>query len=353
MAFFDGIPDRSNGEDIEAGWFNIIKTFLNNFVTTFVLNDITDVEAPTPSDGEALVYDNGTGDWVNGIPSMATDDLTDVNTSAAAPTDGQLLTYVNANSRWENKDQVKLPLSTVSVATNYTATLTDEVILVTKGGISRTISLPEASTASGKEYTITVLDSSAGRVIIETFNSGSEAIDDNLWSGKYYVIDRGESATLYCDGTQWYVKSTVFRQVVNAQSALKVHPGTNYVWLNMTSNSLGLNEGIYRLTAYLACGNQGSAPNFNFVELAWTTTNGTDTAASPTFITPFAGSARQYNISGSVASSHSDNQAGLSAAPVMYQVGVGGQTVYAVPRLAAVTPAQINAQVTIFAERIY
>jgi hypothetical protein len=33
------------------------------------LDDLTDVTITTPADGQVLTYDNGTGEWVNAVPT--------------------------------------------------------------------------------------------------------------------------------------------------------------------------------------------------------------------------------------------------------------------------------------------
>lgn len=59
------------------------------------LDDLTDVNAPTPADGDVLTFDNGSGLWIPAAPPGASistlDDLTDVSTSGAATDD--VLTY--------------------------------------------------------------------------------------------------------------------------------------------------------------------------------------------------------------------------------------------------------------------
>ena len=65
MGLFDNIPDRSNGQDIEAGWFNIIKQTLNNVFDMFGLNDLVDVTITNPQDQQILKYDQGSGKWTN------------------------------------------------------------------------------------------------------------------------------------------------------------------------------------------------------------------------------------------------------------------------------------------------
>ena len=61
------------------------------------LDDLTDVDASSPTDGQALVYDDG--NWIAATPPLAVDDLTDVD--ASSPTDGQVLTYNNSSGNWE------------------------------------------------------------------------------------------------------------------------------------------------------------------------------------------------------------------------------------------------------------
>ena len=66
------------------------------------LDDLGDVDLTTtpPADGEALVYDSATGDWVPGAAAAQLGDLTDV--VVTTPSDGQVLEYDSATSRWIN-----------------------------------------------------------------------------------------------------------------------------------------------------------------------------------------------------------------------------------------------------------
>lgn len=67
MGLFDSlIPTRENGQDIEASWFNTIKSALNSFFDTFKLSDISDVEITAPTNGQTLVYDSINELWKNG-----------------------------------------------------------------------------------------------------------------------------------------------------------------------------------------------------------------------------------------------------------------------------------------------
>jgi hypothetical protein len=67
------------------------------------LDDLTDVEAGSPADGEVIKWINANSAWESasvGALTAALDDLTDVD--AAAPADAEVLTWVNANSAWES-----------------------------------------------------------------------------------------------------------------------------------------------------------------------------------------------------------------------------------------------------------
>lgn len=58
------------------------------------LDDLLDVDVPTPTDGQVLTWDSGTSKWVNETPSAGTlDDLTDVDTTTIPPVPGDSLVY--------------------------------------------------------------------------------------------------------------------------------------------------------------------------------------------------------------------------------------------------------------------
>lgn len=65
------------------------------------LDDIPDVNAPTPSNGDVLTWDSTPGEWVSAAPtggSNALDDLTDVD--APTPSDGDVLTFDSGSGDW-------------------------------------------------------------------------------------------------------------------------------------------------------------------------------------------------------------------------------------------------------------
>lgn len=65
------------------------------------LDDVGDVNAPSPNDGDVLAWDATPGEWVPQAPtggSNALDDLTDVD--APTPSDGDVLTFDSGSGDW-------------------------------------------------------------------------------------------------------------------------------------------------------------------------------------------------------------------------------------------------------------
>lgn len=61
MGFFDAIPNRDNGDDIEASWFNIIKTFLNDFEASIGVSgqqSFAAAASQTDADVTGLIFDS-------------------------------------------------------------------------------------------------------------------------------------------------------------------------------------------------------------------------------------------------------------------------------------------------------
>lgn len=97
---------------------------------------------------------------------------------------------------------------TATKTANYTATGDETVILCdpTTGGASFTVTLPAASTMTGKELTIVKVD--AGLTYTVTIDgNASETILPSVQSSQltYILYTQYESVTLKCNGTSWYV----------------------------------------------------------------------------------------------------------------------------------------------------
>lgn len=92
-----------------------------------------------------------------------------------------------------------LNMAVVSKTSGYTATTTDNTILVDASGGAVTITLPAAAGISGRLYTIKKTDSSGNNVVIDP--NGAETIDGaatNTFNTQY------QSVTVVCDGSTWW-----------------------------------------------------------------------------------------------------------------------------------------------------
>jgi hypothetical protein len=72
----------------------------------FELDDVSDVNAPNPTDGQALVYDSATDTWGPGDVSATLAALTDVNLDE--PLDREALVYDEATTSWINGGPAKV-----------------------------------------------------------------------------------------------------------------------------------------------------------------------------------------------------------------------------------------------------
>jgi hypothetical protein len=68
------------------------------------LDNLNDVTITTPTDGQALVFDSASGDWINETPASTVDSLTD--TTITTPANDESLVYDTATSKWINNKRV-------------------------------------------------------------------------------------------------------------------------------------------------------------------------------------------------------------------------------------------------------
>lgn len=83
----DGVAQWMPVEDIDG-------------VGPLALDDLSDVSAAAPTDGQVVMWDVGTAQWVAGTPAAPVsgiDDLTDVDTTTTAPEVGDTLVWDGAN----------------------------------------------------------------------------------------------------------------------------------------------------------------------------------------------------------------------------------------------------------------
>lgn len=93
--------------------------------------------------------------------------------------------------------------NTTTKTANYTATLSDDVILVNASSGIITITLPVASTATNKDLWIMKKEASINAVTVE--GNGSETINNNLNVQILANGNAGDSVHFHCDGSAWWI----------------------------------------------------------------------------------------------------------------------------------------------------
>lgn len=96
--------DNAGGTQASVGtdWSVIQGNIVGSTITE--LDDIPDVNAPSPSAGDVLTWDDTPGEWVASPPpgggAFSIDDATDVDTTSTPPNDGDVLTFDNGSGDW-------------------------------------------------------------------------------------------------------------------------------------------------------------------------------------------------------------------------------------------------------------
>lgn len=167
-------------------------------IVVLELDDIDDVNAPTPNDGDCLVYDTGTSTWVPEARSSAfdLDDLGDVN--APTPADGDVLTYDTGTSTWINQ----APAAGVGELADLTDV--DDALAPNTNDVL---------TYDGTEWTALPSSGSGLRNFISTGDSDFEA-----GIGTWITFDDGSS---YVDGTGGSPTAITIAQTVSSGEVLE------------------------------------------------------------------------------------------------------------------------------------
>lgn len=151
----------------------------------------------------------------------------------------------------------------VTKTANYTATISDDVILCDASGGSFTITLPAVSGNSGKSYTIVKTDGGGSLLLIDAASSESINGQERIFlSGQY------ETMKIICDGAAWNIISKfISHQVAYLKDikaagtgggdfnsgAWRVRDFTTITgattWLSLTSSRVTLRKGIYDFIA--------------------------------------------------------------------------------------------------------
>lgn len=103
--FYLALADNAGGTEASVGTsWAVLQANITGGSVISELDDIPDVNAPTPANGDVLTWDSTPGEWVPAAPtggSNALDDLTDVN--APTPSDGDVLTFDSGSGDWVNQ----------------------------------------------------------------------------------------------------------------------------------------------------------------------------------------------------------------------------------------------------------
>ena len=138
--------------------------------TITALDDIPDVNAPSPSHGDVLTYDLYVEEWVNAAPItiMALDDIPDVN--APSPSHGDVLTYDLYAEEWVNAEPTGLTINT-QTGTSYTTQDSDNKNVITlDNGSGITLTVHQGAAAG---FNCIIIQLGAGQVTVAAGGTGN------------------------------------------------------------------------------------------------------------------------------------------------------------------------------------
>lgn len=143
----------TNGDTFGQYVYDSVKDVwrLNPEAPTINIGDVNDITITSPVDGQALVYDSTSGDWVNETPASTLADLSD--TLINNPADQEVLLYDGGESKWVNSvlnlDYApRLLEETVTRTANYTLALDDINKVIPMNGTSLTVTVPANSSVA-------------------------------------------------------------------------------------------------------------------------------------------------------------------------------------------------------------
>ena len=175
------------------------------------LNDIGDVSAAAPNNGDVIAYNSTSGDWESSAPASAPvssvagktgavtlviDDMTDVDTTTATPSTGDLLEWDGSN--WVPVARFEV-VTTITTSTNLTVPEHEQLVRTSGSGI--TLTLPNIATnsiAAGVRYQVKVTDSNT-----VTIAPNSTELLEGV-NSSYTTGGAKEALTVLCDGSGWW-----------------------------------------------------------------------------------------------------------------------------------------------------
>ncbi len=161
-------------DDLEHVYFNGANWVLFTAAAAPValLDNVGDVNATTPTNGQVLTWDNATSTWVAATPAAGSvallDSIGDVD--AAAPAAGQVLTWNDATSKWVAATPA-VPSGTLALSTktaNYTLVLADAqtYVRMNLAGANTLTVPPNASVALPVGTQVIVRQAGAGQTTV-------------------------------------------------------------------------------------------------------------------------------------------------------------------------------------------
>lgn len=132
---------------------------------------------------------------------QADDSVATPSSVATRDSNGDLIGRYVTGLRLISTGGVKL--TSAAKTANYTATITDTVLIVDSTSGSVTITLPAASTSTGMVLTVKKIVS-ANSVILD--GNASETIDS---ATTLTITTQWAAKTVYCDGSAWFVIASV------------------------------------------------------------------------------------------------------------------------------------------------
>lgn len=192
--------DNAGGTQAAVGtdWSVIQANIVGGTITE--LDDVPDVNAPSPSNGDVLTWDSTPGEWtpqpLPGAGAFVIDDATDVDTTSTPPNDGDVLTFDTGSGDWipAAGDLGALHLQDQRVATTDGGTFTSGAwqprvlnteVINTISGASHVISTVTITIASPGVVSWTAHGLAAGTPIVF---STTGALPTGLTAGTVYFV---------------------------------------------------------------------------------------------------------------------------------------------------------------------
>lgn len=173
--------------------------------------------------------------------------------------------------------------SIVSKSAAYTATNYDETVLGDATSAGFTITLPAAASVAGKRLRFKKIDSTTNIVLID--GNASETIDGALTFSLSY---QNQELDIQSDGTNWQIISFMAANEIKTVNSGQKTPTASGNWANMTTNSVVLTPGTWRLHGRSVQSQSGTA-GFTSHGVAWMGANGADSASTPVTIDTVTG----------------------------------------------------------------